>query len=401
MSLVASSWSWTVRDIRPMDKFVLISLANRAGTESSKAWPSVGRIADDTGICRKTVLTCLQRLQQSGLIVDTGERKGRTKSVKVFKLLVDSATKIFDSTESKTEKKPDSASAKPFTMPAMPSAKAAQNPIDVATLPLPDCVKPEDWQMWVDYRAEAGKKLTATSAKLQLRSLNAWAEKGHEPKTIIEKSIERGWMGLFEPPPSFTSVSACAAKPSGADEAFDRMIRKQKALDTAELKTRQEVGYRCRCQLPDNQARALFAKTLNGYKAKQQQGEFAAEIEAEKPAPAQPDPAPLVGTFVDSNQFFDADSFFDDMDLDAMDASFDKVLGRLSADERYALEADAAHFEAEREVDFTRVMEHEMERTLLKKERANPPEVVINPKNSAFVNRLAKIGAMRFGCNHV
>lgn len=45
------------------------------------------RLENDTQIERKTVLRIIAELVEDGLIVDTGERKGVTKQVKVNKLV--------------------------------------------------------------------------------------------------------------------------------------------------------------------------------------------------------------------------------------------------------------------------------------------------------------------------
>lgn len=72
-------------------KFVLLILADHASGDPMagdviEAWPSTELIVESTDQDRKTVLKCLQKLQQWGLIEDTGKRKGRTRQVKVWQL---------------------------------------------------------------------------------------------------------------------------------------------------------------------------------------------------------------------------------------------------------------------------------------------------------------------------
>ena len=93
MSLDATIWVWKVRQkqkkggsLKPLKKLVLLSLADRA-SEDHCAYPSLARVVDDTEMDRKTVLKIIDELIEDGLIVDTGERKGRTKQVKVYQLL--------------------------------------------------------------------------------------------------------------------------------------------------------------------------------------------------------------------------------------------------------------------------------------------------------------------------
>lgn len=55
----------------------------------------------------------------------------------------------------------------------------------------------EAWQDWIAYRKEIKEPLGPVAAKLHLRKLEEWGQ----DKFIlaIETSINRNWMGLFEP----------------------------------------------------------------------------------------------------------------------------------------------------------------------------------------------------------
>ncbi len=93
MSLDATNWAWRVELKEkkggcrlPLKRLVLLSLADRAG-EDHTCYPSMKRLENDTRIERKTVLKIIAELIQDGLIADTGERKGITKQVKVYKLI--------------------------------------------------------------------------------------------------------------------------------------------------------------------------------------------------------------------------------------------------------------------------------------------------------------------------
>ena len=93
MSLDATNWAWRIRQkqkkggsLKGLKKLVLLSLADRAG-EDHCAYPSMSRLVEDTEMDRKTVLKIIDELIEDGLILDTGERKGRTKQVKVYRLI--------------------------------------------------------------------------------------------------------------------------------------------------------------------------------------------------------------------------------------------------------------------------------------------------------------------------
>lgn len=111
MSRAASDWAWG-KNIKPASaKLLLLAMADRAD-ENHKCFPSIARLERDTSLNRKTIMATLSKLQEYGVILDTGERKGSTKSVKVYQLIgvgandadidVRSSTKIGTATENPT-----------------------------------------------------------------------------------------------------------------------------------------------------------------------------------------------------------------------------------------------------------------------------------------------------------
>lgn len=100
MSVEAITWALRQPVEASSAKFVLVVLANCASADGGLAYPSVAYLAESTGQDRKTVVTNLKRLVESGLIEDTGDRAGRTRQVIVYRLRCDSP--LFESTP-KTE----------------------------------------------------------------------------------------------------------------------------------------------------------------------------------------------------------------------------------------------------------------------------------------------------------
>lgn len=78
-------------------------------------------------------------------------------------------------------------------------------------LTLPDWLPPSVWQDWHSYR-NARKGWTAKARQLSLATLSALRDDGHDPKAVVEQSIERGWTGLFEVR-SFVAVQNARAPP--------------------------------------------------------------------------------------------------------------------------------------------------------------------------------------------
>lgn len=102
----------------------------------------------------------------------------------------------------------------------------------------------------------------------------AWnAAKRTWTKAFIENNIsttEQVSLGLSEARkgtnPFWPSVGQfinwCDGPQIDTDEAFNRMISKKPCNGIAEYETRQEVGFRCKCSLPEDKARALWKTTL-------------------------------------------------------------------------------------------------------------------------------------------
>lgn len=66
----------------------MLSLADRAD-ESHCCYPSIQRLVKDTGMDRKTIGKWVWQMIDDGLITDTGERKGKTKQVRVLRLNIE------------------------------------------------------------------------------------------------------------------------------------------------------------------------------------------------------------------------------------------------------------------------------------------------------------------------
>lgn len=93
MSLDATVWAWKKQFTQvkggsspALKKLVLLSMADRAD-EQHCCYPSTGRLAEDCQINKKTLFKILDELILDGVIFDTGERKGRTKQVIVYRLI--------------------------------------------------------------------------------------------------------------------------------------------------------------------------------------------------------------------------------------------------------------------------------------------------------------------------
>lgn len=87
MSWETQAWAGKQRPGSASAKLVLLGLASCADSNHC-AFPSIQWLCDFSDLNRKTVIAALQRLEDGmfPLIQDTGERRGRTSQVKVYRL---------------------------------------------------------------------------------------------------------------------------------------------------------------------------------------------------------------------------------------------------------------------------------------------------------------------------
>lgn len=87
MSRAATDWAWSL-EIKASQKLLMLSLADRAD-ELHCCYPSIQRLVKDTGMDRKTIGKWINQMIEDGFISDTGERKGKTKQVRVLRLNIE------------------------------------------------------------------------------------------------------------------------------------------------------------------------------------------------------------------------------------------------------------------------------------------------------------------------
>jgi hypothetical protein len=65
--------------------------------------------------------------------------------------------------------------------------------------PLPDWLPLDAWNAYLEVRQKLRAPNTANATSLLLVKLTTLRSEGHDPKTVIEQSIERGWRSFFQP----------------------------------------------------------------------------------------------------------------------------------------------------------------------------------------------------------
>jgi hypothetical protein len=75
------------------EKLIALAYADRHNEETGCAYPSIAWLSEFGSLNRKTVIAAVTRLEQAGFLTDTGERKGDTKQIKVYRLNLESIPK--------------------------------------------------------------------------------------------------------------------------------------------------------------------------------------------------------------------------------------------------------------------------------------------------------------------
>lgn len=110
-----SVWSFSFNGKnRAIKKLIMLNLADRAG-EDGLCFPSVAKIAEDTLLDRRTIMTAITSMIEDGLLEDTKMRKGQTKQVRVLRILIDVEDDNKTLSDHRSKKKEDSGTVVPHT----------------------------------------------------------------------------------------------------------------------------------------------------------------------------------------------------------------------------------------------------------------------------------------------
>jgi DNA-binding transcriptional MocR family regulator len=85
MSFQAMSWAIGLK-LPTREKFVLLMLANYASNEHGECYPSLSRLAEDTGMVNNTVIAAIQRLEEMGVLAVQRRQSGGVNLPNVYRL---------------------------------------------------------------------------------------------------------------------------------------------------------------------------------------------------------------------------------------------------------------------------------------------------------------------------
>lgn len=79
-----------------------------------------------------------------------------------------------------------------------PSSSSSSSEKNKGAFAPPDWVPIDLWNAWLEVRRKKRAPNTDEALRLSVLDLERFKAAGHEPRTVLEQSVKRGWQGLFE-----------------------------------------------------------------------------------------------------------------------------------------------------------------------------------------------------------
>lgn len=203
MSVHYSSAVWCAKIPDPIAKLVLLKLADNAN-DAGKSWPSIAKISEETGLCRRTVQAKIRLLEGWKLV---NSNRGLNKcdyTLDMEKLNAfhpkKGAQEMHGAGDARCISRRSMVQEMHGGVQEMHlhienRQRTVKEPS--GTLPFVSPEFAETWNMWLLHRKEMKKPVTQQSAKLSLNKLAKMTEQ--EAIDAITHSIRQGWQGIYPP----------------------------------------------------------------------------------------------------------------------------------------------------------------------------------------------------------
>jgi len=220
MSLDATRWAWK-QNVKPSQKLVLLSLADRANEENC-CFPSVARLENDTCLNRKTIMESIKKLEIMGLIsIEKSTGKGnkyqligvenrheiinkpvpKTTPVPKTVLVPETGQQPVPKTGQGSTKNGTGTSPKNGTLiyqsnlsSNLPTESRKYKSIDLENLP--DQINAESAKGFIDHRKLIKKPLTQRAFDMAMKEALKAGEVGLTANEIIDRTVMKGWRGI-------------------------------------------------------------------------------------------------------------------------------------------------------------------------------------------------------------
>ncbi|WHI52693.1 helix-turn-helix domain-containing protein [Microbulbifer sp. MLAF003] len=198
MSAEATFWAWQ-QGVKSTHKLVLLSLANCHNEANGQCNPSIAYIAQSTGLNRKTVITAMEHLEESSLII----RAKSTGSSNQFTLNFGQITSTKNGTSPKSGPGPktDITSPKNGTGPVpktdheskknLKEPKNINRGLDFSSWP----TEPGK-EVLQDWKKVRKAPLTQTAVNQIAKQFHLASQHGYSVDHCLAICCERGWRGF-------------------------------------------------------------------------------------------------------------------------------------------------------------------------------------------------------------
>ena len=225
-------WAWSVQDLKSNTKFVLLALADHAGSAWKAAWPSYDTLAEKTNLSRSTVIRCVKELTDSEYII----KEKRSNTSNRYHLNRENQSGDEDTIQSsKVGCHTDTMGCQPDTTAVSQghSGSVTETPKPISNqsenqsknqgvgfggeetkaeeVELPEELNTDDFKAaWFSYEKYRREKkwddIVPSSKQLKWTEMATW---GHDQAIkAIKLAIGNGWRGIFEPKSSPSKPSA-------------------------------------------------------------------------------------------------------------------------------------------------------------------------------------------------
>lgn len=203
MSRTCTSWAWWL-DIKPATlKLVVLALADRADNDGYECYPSIGRVAKDTGLNKKTVQQHIAKLITLGYVSDTGKRVGKMNRVRVLKIHPkgnvpeignDTENGLINDTEIGAINVPEIGIQNQSLEPVSNNQSDIYSNLDFSTWP--DKPSEEVLTEWLSLRKRKKAKVTPIVLKAMGKELTLSSQKGYTVDQCLTECVLNNWQGF-------------------------------------------------------------------------------------------------------------------------------------------------------------------------------------------------------------
>lgn len=202
MSFAALAWAGKCKPGSASRKLVLLALADRHNDEADGAYPSIAWLVEFTDLNRKTVINALSELEASGFISDSGERKGDTRQIKLYRLNIESIPKTEQSQKRNSSEKCAEQSQKRDTDTVRTSSSTKTSSSSrkrASAFVLPSDIPADEWGDYEEMRVVTKKPMTDSIRAKAVARLRKLADAGYPPGDVLSHSTLNNYQGLFPP----------------------------------------------------------------------------------------------------------------------------------------------------------------------------------------------------------